>query len=891
MIAIPALAQQLTPEEAMMRVKRMSGTAQAKATKSQARKLVYTMKAAVNGMPSAPESNDDLFYIFSDDRSFVIAGADEKLPALIAYGNSSAFSADSIPDNLRYWLDDYKVKMSAALAKGVTLTSPTAMGTPVVKPLVTAKWMQNAPFNNDCNDIGQSSVTGCVATAMAQIMYYHKWPMQGTGSHSYSYKLNFGGDIGVKTITPSVDFSTHTYNWSTMQDAYGLYIDEESGYTKNASYTDAQAADVACLLHDCGVSVDMMYSGGASSAGSDKVPYALSTFFGYDRGMTYLRKQLYSDDEWAQMLHSELDAKRPVLYSGQTVRNEGHAFVCDGYDNAGYYHMNWGWQGMGNGYYLIVGTDALKPDMSGTGGGTEGLGYTEDNDMVIGIQKAQAGSSYNYIMYCSKPFTVDNSNLTAYSPIYLIGGFFNGSIVEAELEVGMRFKHTAADYSADINCTSSSFKTNSGLSSYGCYPRALRYNGKYEVYPIYRVKGTSEWKVMQYNKTWAIPTTTFSGGEEPPVVNPPVPEKKYYSVSVTSSSAEKGSVTVEGVADGKAEEGSDITITAVPCDGYQFVKWSDGSNVNPRTINVKDNITLTAEFSAKKYNIIYKVDGSEYKTVTVEYGSAVTPIAAPEKEGYTFSGWQGLPESTMPASDVTVNGTFSVNSYTLIYKVDSIEYKTFSVEYGSAVTPIAAPEKEGYTFSGWQGLPESTMPASDVTVNGIFSVNSYTIIYRVDSTEYKTFSVEYGSVVTPIAVPEKEGYTFSGWKGLPESTMPASDVTVNGTFTVNSYTLTYIYNNEKVKEIELEYGSEIPAFNYVPENPHHTFLGWRTDGYTVMPAHNLTFIADFTDGIGSVTALPQGVKIFDATGKRIMKLRKGLNILVYPDGKVIKVNR
>lgn len=829
MIAIPALAQQLTPEEAMMRVKRMSGTAQAKATKSQARKLVYTMKAAVNGMPSAPESNDNLFYIFSDDRSFVIAGADEKLPALIAYGNSSAFSADSIPDNLRYWLDDYKVKMSAALAKGVTLTSPTAMGTPVIKPLVTAKWMQNAPFNNDCNDIGQSSVTGCVATAMAQIMYYHKWPMQGTGSHSYSYKLNFDGDIGVKTITPSVDFSTHTYNWNTMQDAYGLYIDEESGYTKNASYTDAQAADVACLLHDCGVSVDMMYAGGSSSAGSDKVPYALSTFFGYDRGMTYLRKQLYSDDEWAQMLRSELDAKRPVLYSGQTVMNEGHAFVCDGYDNAGYYHMNWGWQGMGNGYYLIVGTDALKPDVSSIGGGTEGLGYTEDNDMVIGIQKAQAGSSYNYFMYCDRPFTVDRSNITANTAIYLKGGFFNGSIVKAEFEVGMRFKHTAADYSADIICTSSTFNTNSGLSAYGRNPSALRYNGKYEVYPIYRVKGTSEWKVMQYNKTWAIPTTTFSGGEEPPVVNPPVPEKKYYSVSVTSSSAEKGSVTVKGVADGKAEEGSDITITAVPRDGYQFVKWSDGSNVNPRTINVKDNITLTAEFSAKKYDIIYKVDGSEYKTVSVEYGSAVTPIATPVKEGYTFSGWKGLPESTMPASDVTVNGTFSVNSYT--------------------------------------------------------------IIYRVDSTEYKTFSVEYGSAVTPIAAPEKEGYTFSGWKGLPESTMPASDVTVNGTFTVNSYTLTYIYNNEKVKEIELEYGSEIPAFNYVPENPYHTFLGWRTDGYTVMPAHNLTFIADFTDGIGSVTALPQGVKIFDATGKRIMKLRKGLNILVYPDGKVIKVNR
>lgn len=767
MIAIPVLAQQLTPEEAMMRVKRMSGTAQAKATKSQTRKLVYTMKAAVNGMPSAPESSDNLFYIFSDDRSFVIAGADEKLPALIAYGNSSAFSADSIPDNLRYWLDDYKVKMSAALAKGVTLTSPTAMGTPVVKPLITAKWAQEKPFNNDCNDIGQSSATGCVATAMAQIMYYHKWPMQGTDSHSYSYKLNFGGDIGVKTITPSVDFSSHTYNWSNMQDAYGVYVDEESGDTLNASYKDDQAADVACLLHDCGVSVDMIYAGGSSSASSAKVPYALTTYFGYDCGMSYLQKVLFSDEEWAQMIRTELDARRPVLYSGQTLNNEGHAFICDGYDNAGYYHMNWGWQGMANGYYLIVGTDALNPDVSSTGGGTVGLGYTEGNDMIIGIQKAQAGSSYNYFMYCNQPFTVDRSNITANTLINLKGGFFNGSIVEVEFEVGMRFKHTAADYSADINFTSSTLKTNSGFSSYGRNPSALRYNGKYEVYPIYRVKGTTEWKVMLYNKSWAIPTTTFSGGEEPPVVNPPVPEKKYYNVSVTSSSAEKGTVTVEGVADGKAEEGSDITITAVPREGYEFVKWSDDSDVNPRTINVKDNITLTAQFSAKQYNIIYKVDGSDYKTVTVEYGSEVTPIAAPEKEGYTFSGWKGLPESTMPAHNVTVNGTFSVNSYTL----------------------------------------------------------------------------------------------------------------------------TYIYNNETVKEIMLEYGSEIPAFNYVPENPNHTFVGWRTEGYTTMPAHNLIFIADFVDGIGTITALPQDVKIFDASGKRIMKLQKGLNILVYPDGKAIKVRR
>lgn len=607
MVAIPALAQQLTPEEAMMRVKKMSGTMQAKATKSHTRKLVYTMKAAVNGMTSAPESNDNLFYVFSDNRSFVIAGADEKLPALIAYSNSSAFSADSIPDNLRYWLDDYQMKMSAALAKDVTITSSTAMGTPVVKPLVTAKWAQGKPFNNDCNDTGKPSVTGCAATAMAQIMYYHKWPIQGTGSNSYSYDFS-----SVGTITPSVDFSTHTYNWSNMQDAYGVYVDEESGKTMKASYTDAQAADIACLLHDCGVSVNMKYRGNASSAVSGKEAYALATYFGYDPGITYLLRKSFNDEEWTQMIRTELDAKRPVIYGGVNKNKKGHGFICDGYDDAGYYHINWGWQGKANGYYLMVGTNALNPNSSGI----EDVGYTESNDMIIGIQKAQAGSSYNYFMYCTKPFTVDESEIPSNTSIKINGGFFNGSIVETNLELGMRFKHTTADYSLDVYNFSAKLKTGRGYNSYSCPTSNLRYNGEYEVYPIYRVKGTTEWKVMLYNKSWAIPTITFSDGEEPPVVNPSEPGKKYFTVSVTSSSAEEGTVTVEGVKDGMAAEGSDIIITAVPNEGYDFVKWSDGNNENPRIINVKENINLIAEYSANEHNHIFSVYDDENQAIS-----------------------------------------------------------------------------------------------------------------------------------------------------------------------------------------------------------------------------------------------------------------------------------
>jgi hypothetical protein len=120
----------------------------------------------------------------------------------------------------------------------------------------------------------------------------------------------------------------------------------------------------------------------------------------------------------------------------------------------------------------------------------------------------------------------------------------------------------------------------------------------------------------------------------------------------------------------------------------------------------------------KEYTLTYKVDGKNYKSYNMKYGSKITPEAAPEKEGYTFSGWSEIP-TTMPAKDVTVSGTFSINKYKLVYMVDGADYKSYDVEYGTKITSEAAPEKEGYSFSGWDNVPE-TMPAKDVIVIGSF---------------------------------------------------------------------------------------------------------------------------------------------------------------------------
>ena len=189
--------------------------------------------------------------------------------------------------------------------------------------------------------------------------------------------------------------------------------------------------------------------------------------------------------------------------------------------------------------------------------------------------------------------------------------------------------------------------------------------------------------------------------------------------------------------------------------------------------------------STTTYLLTYLLDNNNYKQYSLKYGANIIPESIPEKEGYTFSGWTGLPE-TMPDHDVTVTGTFSINKYRLTYCVDGEVYAAYDIDYGATITPEAEPAKEGYTFSGWSEIP-ATMPANDVTVTGTFSINQYKLTYVVNGEEYKMYEVEYGTSITPEEAPTKVGYDFTGWSEIPE-TMPAHDVTITGYFEQNSPT-------------------------------------------------------------------------------------------------------
>ncbi|MBR1809706.1 MAG: InlB B-repeat-containing protein [Paludibacteraceae bacterium] len=296
------------------------------------------------------------------------------------------------------------------------------------------------------------------------------------------------------------------------------------------------------------------------------------------------------------------------------------------------------------------------------------------------------------------------------------------------------------------------------------------------------------------------------------------------------------------------EYGSAATTPVAPeKTGYTFTGWDKTFN------EITDNLDVNAKFTINKYNLVYTVDGEEYKKYEVEYNAAITAEAAPEKTGYTFSGWSEVP-TTMPANDVTITGTFTINKYNLVYMVDGEEYKKYEVEYNAAITAEAEPVKTGYTFSGWSEVP-TTMPANDVTITGTFTINKYNLVYMVDGEEYKKYEVEYNAAITAEAAPEKTGYTFSGWSEVP-TTMPANDVTITGTFTINKYNLVYTVDGEEYKKYEVEYNAAITA-EAEPVKTGYTFSGW-SEVPTTMPANDVTITGTFTINKYTVTWVNEG---------------------------------
>ena len=324
-----------------------------------------------------------------------------------------------------------------------------------------------------------------------------------------------------------------------------------------------------------------------------------------------------------------------------------------------------------------------------------------------------------------------------------------------------------------------------------------------------------------------------------------IPITIYQDYNITATSANETMGTVTG--GGNYRNGTKATLTATPNEGYHFVKWSNDVTENPYTFAVDKDLALTATFDAKEYNLIYMVDGVEYKKVPVKFGSTITPEAFPTKVGYTFSGWGEIP-ATMPTSDVTVNGTFAINKYTFTFDTDGgSEVAGITQDYNSAITAPAAPTKTGYTFAGWVPAIPETVPAENMSFKAQWTINQYTLTFDADNgTEATVITQDFGTKFETPAAPTKTGYTFAGWDSEIPETIPAENKSFKALWSINQYTFSFDADGgSDVAAITQNYGTKIDSPT-APTKTGYTFAGWVPAIPETVPAENMSFKAQWT---------------------------------------------
>ena len=361
-LALPAIAREITPEEALRRASSERPSMMAKGNAKATPKLAHTALTP-KGAPAV--------YVFNNSNAggYILLSADDVATPLLGYSDHGAFTASEMPPQLSWWLSEYASQIEYAREKGLPAYSgrrhgARSEGREPIAPMVKTMWDQVEPFNAQCPLDGTDRTwTGCVATAMAQVMNYWQYPEKGEGSITYSIESL------EKKVT--MNFSQKKFDWENMLDIY-----------MEGHYDETQAAAVAYLMKACGYATKMQYSMDASGALAMNIGKALTKYFKYDPNLLYTLRQYYSSTEWEQMIYDNLKNVGPILYGGGSTLGGGHSFICDGYDGNGMFHFNWGWSGISDGYFSL---DALNPDALGTGGGSGG-GYNFTQDAVFGIQ-------------------------------------------------------------------------------------------------------------------------------------------------------------------------------------------------------------------------------------------------------------------------------------------------------------------------------------------------------------------------------------------------------------------------------------------------------------------------------------------------------------------------
>lgn len=472
----------------------------------------------------------DQLYVFNvgQQEGFVIVSGDDCTGDLVlGYADSGEITTDNMPDNMRAWLQGYADQIKWMQEHGITnnvagsRTMVESATRQAVSPSLTTLWDQDEPYNNSCPKYAKNAggsyytiptVTGCVATATAQVMYYQAVKH---GIHSTT------------TSQPIPEYATtRCLLWNKAMNAIGYVVEEKPTATINwdditagsgvAPTSDKAKAAVALLMEYIGAGVQMNYGttelGGSISSASN-VPNMLKTYFGYDVNVRYVKRNDYSYSEWLNLIYKELTTNGPVIYGGQSSGG-GHSFVLDGYDQEDYFFVNWGWGGMSNGFFKL---SVMHSDKQGIGGSMSQDGYCYDQDAIIDLNPINSGID------TSVRLTVDNawphtatynraSTSTNFSNVYLHSAMMNKTGLTNSFDFGFGLYQDGELKQVLWQASQDNLTNNVGWSDYclvSNFGVGLE-DGVYQCIPISRLKNSETW-YPDYNSQDFYIQATISG--------------------------------------------------------------------------------------------------------------------------------------------------------------------------------------------------------------------------------------------------------------------------------------------------------------------------------------------------------------------------------------------
>ena len=455
-------------------------------------RAAVSLRMVYDGESSASRSSGQApaLYVFDNEgrNGFVVVSGDDAAYPILGYSYDGDFPEGQLPENFESWLQEMEKQVNYLRAQGATtmVGSRTEDVGSMVKQLNTAKWSQDAPYNKLTPTVGgKKSPTGCTATALAIVMRHLKWPQTRTVEiPSYKNKTD-------QTTIASRPAGA-TYNWDNMLLEY-----------KQGAYTDSQSDEVADFMADVAFMLESDFGSEATGASAADVPIAVVKYMDYDKSCRFLQRHQYSATDWYKMVKDELDANRPVFYTGFNDK-AGHAFVLDGYTTNDYFSVNWGWGGYLDGQFRL---DAMNPAGSGIGGNNDH--YNSGQGAIFGLKKNEGGEWASTMILGEKGFTnfpAEFKKGTQFSvTMDEIGcsgsGYFNGNLLWAVTDKNGTIKeqlvvHAIKDLQVGYSYTD--WKIDLTIQN------TLKVGDRLRVF--YKPTGASDWTLMKGGDkcTWEV---------------------------------------------------------------------------------------------------------------------------------------------------------------------------------------------------------------------------------------------------------------------------------------------------------------------------------------------------------------------------------------------------